>query len=422
MKSPNSQTSATDLGLHETSVPELKAGSAPSSLQDQTEKTQAPTLPQSSPLKALDAAARWKGFVKKYSTKMEPEQTPFFLDSGEACVRIPNSVIERNKKSWDSFILGQFYEEPSPRGAVHAIINEIWSKHKRDISVSKMEGYAFLFRVPCPNARRRILSQSLWQIDGQTMFVAKWSPGLLQEKPKLSSVPVWLEFTRVPLQFFNRDALKEIAGLVEHPIDLHPSTENLTNIEVARVYTIIDPRKPLQEFVNAQFETGEIRRIQVSSRWLSSLCSYCKKVCHTISRCKTAPTTCLTCNSVKHSTELCPRNKPKQRQGKAPVKSLLPIVSKTTQVYRPKASKDPGPSHTKEHVTPQENTALTVEPIKESKDPGPSMLKAPSNPQENEAFIEEPIKEPLQASRIAKKSFAEVSSSPPRKESLAVVS
>uniref|UniRef100_A0A0D3A004 DUF4283 domain-containing protein n=4 Tax=Brassica TaxID=3705 RepID=A0A0D3A004_BRAOL len=62
-----------------------------------------------------------------------------------------------------------------------------------------MEGNAFLLRVPCPNARRRILSQPLWQIDGQTMFVAKWAPGLQQVKPELEMVPVWLEFTGVPL-------------------------------------------------------------------------------------------------------------------------------------------------------------------------------------------------------------------------------
>lgn len=84
-----------------------------------------------------------------------------------------------------------------------------------------MDGHAFLFRVPCPNARRKILSQCLWQVEGQTMFVAKWAPGPLQEKPELSMVPVWLDFTGVPLQFFNRDALKEIAGLVGHPICLH---------------------------------------------------------------------------------------------------------------------------------------------------------------------------------------------------------
>uniref|UniRef100_A0A0D3AZ19 Uncharacterized protein n=1 Tax=Brassica oleracea var. oleracea TaxID=109376 RepID=A0A0D3AZ19_BRAOL len=50
------------------------------------------------------------------------------------------------------------------------------------------------------------------------MFVAKWPPGIQQCKPELDMVPVWLEFTGVPLKFFNNDALKEIAGLVGHPV------------------------------------------------------------------------------------------------------------------------------------------------------------------------------------------------------------
>lgn len=235
-------------------------------------------------------------------------------------------MIEKNKKSWDSFILGQFYEEPPPRGAVHNIVNGIWSKQKRDIPVSKMERHAFLFRVPCPHARRRILRQCLWQIDGKTMFVAKWAPGVQAEKPELTTVPVWLDFTGVPLQFFNRDALKEIAGLVGHPICLHPSTENLTNIEVAKVYTVIDPRKPLPEAVNAQFENGEVVRIQVSSPWLPSLCGHCLKVGHTVSKCPDAPPKCSVCGSVKHSAEECTRLRNGLRKDKAPIASELPIV------------------------------------------------------------------------------------------------
>uniref|UniRef100_A0A0D3ASJ7 DUF4283 domain-containing protein n=1 Tax=Brassica oleracea var. oleracea TaxID=109376 RepID=A0A0D3ASJ7_BRAOL len=125
-----------------------------------------------------------------------------------------------------------------------------------------MEGNSFLFRVPCSNARRRILKQSLWQIDGQTMFVAKWSPGIQQVKPELEMVPVWLEFTRVPFQFFNKDALREIAGMVGHPLCLHPATENPTNIEVAKVYTVIDPRKPLPEFVNARLRAETLEESQ----------------------------------------------------------------------------------------------------------------------------------------------------------------
>ena len=268
--------------------------------------------------KVTEAAKFWKGYIRPHAKKLEPEGTRFTLESGKACVTIPNSVIEKNRKAWDSFILGQFYEEPPALGAVHAIVNGIWSKQRRDISVSKMEGHAFLFRVPCPHARRRILSQCLWQIDGQTMFVAKWSPGMNQEKPELSAIPVWLDFFDVPLQFFNSDALKEIAGLVGKPICLHPSTENLTNLKVAKVYTIIDPRKPLPEAVNARFESGTVSRIRVSSPWLPAVCGHCLKVGHTISRCSLAPKTCDTCRSAKHKTEDCPRS------NTAPPKSSVP--------------------------------------------------------------------------------------------------
>ena len=71
----------------------------------------------------------WKEKVSPNSGRMDTEGTPFLLDSGEACVKIPNSVIERNKKAWDSFIIGQFYEEAPARGAVQAIVNGMWSKH-----------------------------------------------------------------------------------------------------------------------------------------------------------------------------------------------------------------------------------------------------------------------------------------------------
>ena len=329
------------------------------------------------------AADLWKGFVKEAAEKLEPKETPFLLDSGEACVIIPNAIVEKNKKAWDCFILGQFYEEPPARGAVHAIVNGIWSRQRRDITVNKMEGNSFLFRVPCPNARRRILKQSLWQIDGQTMFVAKWSPGIQQVKPELEMVPVWLEFTGAPLQFFNRDALKDIAGMVGHPLCLHPATENLTNIEVAKVYTVIDPRKPLIEFVNARFESGDTRRIAVSSPWLPSLCSFCKNFGHTITRCKNAPKTCLTCNSVKHSTASCPRTnqsapskeKLENKEGKRPVKSLLPIVGqppKTGLKITDKGAKPPARNLTSD--PPKAKTA-GAQPSK--KRPASSLPPAP---------------------------------------------
>ncbi|KAF8105157.1 hypothetical protein N665_0162s0036 [Sinapis alba] len=110
------------------------------------------------------------------------------------------------------------------------------------------------------------------------MVVADWEPEMIPAKPKLTAVPIWLELRDVPLQFFNEEGLDHIAGQVGHLRCLHPSTANKSNMEVTKVLTIIDPRKPLPEAVNARFESGEIMRIRVSSPWMPFICPHCKEV------------------------------------------------------------------------------------------------------------------------------------------------
>lgn len=247
--------------------------------------------------------AHAKGIGKRLSKKGEA----YTLPSGEACVRIPNSVIEKNRKSWEPFVIGQFYSDPPSQGTLHNIVNGIWSKHYRDIVVSKMESFSFLFRIPNAATRNRVINQKLWQIEGQTMFVDKWEPGVVPVKPELTSAPIWLELRKVPFQFFNEDGLERIAGLVGHPKFLHPSTANKTNLEVAKVFTVIDPRKPLPEAVNVQFDSGEICRVLVSSPWMPPVCDICKEIGHVSKRCPHLPKTCSHCNSSSHDLANCPK-------------------------------------------------------------------------------------------------------------------
>lgn len=146
------------------------------------------------------------------------------------------------------------------------------------------------------------------------MFVAKWNPGPIPQKPELTSAPVWIELRNTPHQFFNEDGFEHIAGLVGEPKGLHPSTANLTNLEVAKVFTIIDPRKPLPEAVNVQFDSGEICRVLVSSPWMPLVCSFCKEVGHSLKRCPTAPSSCDVCKSACHSSATCPRASTKRKK------------------------------------------------------------------------------------------------------------
>lgn len=256
-----------------------------------------------------DPKPSWVNILTGSSGKMEKKGEPFVLDSGEICVKIPNEVISRNQKRWEAFIIGQFHGNlPSP-GALHGILNGIWSNRLRDITISKLGLRTVLIRIPSPATRERVLSQGMWHIEGQTMFVAAWEPGLNPALPELTEAPVWLEFRGVPPHFFSEEGFEHIAGMIGHPIHCHSSTINMTNLEVGKVLTVINPSEPLPEAVNVQFATGEIHRITVSSPWLPPICSHCQELGHSIKRCPTAPVTCLGCQSTAHPTESCPRAK-----------------------------------------------------------------------------------------------------------------
>lgn len=251
----------------------------------------------------------------KGKTYLRKRSDGFLLPSGEACVKIPNPVIEKNKRSWDYFVIGQFYTDPPSQGIIHNILNGIWSKQYRDIVVPKLEGNAFLFRISNASTRNKVITQVLWQIEWKTMFAAKWEPGFIPAKPELKSSPIWLELRKVPFQFLNEDGLERIASLFGEPKFLHPATANKTNLEVAKVFTIIDPHKPLPEAVNAQFETGEICRVLVSSPWMPPVCEHCKEIGYSARGCSKVSKLCAICSSSGHTTPNCPQNKKQNNNG-----------------------------------------------------------------------------------------------------------
>lgn len=108
----------------------------------------------------------WLDLFKCPSATMEKKSTPFLLESGELCVTIPNSVIKLHKNIWEAFILGHFHGNLPSHGALHAILNGIWSNRHRDITISKIGASSVLIRIPNAETRKRVLSQGIWNIEG----------------------------------------------------------------------------------------------------------------------------------------------------------------------------------------------------------------------------------------------------------------
>ncbi|KAF8075369.1 hypothetical protein N665_1100s0008 [Sinapis alba] len=174
------------------------------------------------------------------------------------------------------------------KGTLHNIVNGIWSKHYKDISVSKMEGFAFLFRIPNSATRHRVINQRLW---------------------------------KVPFQFFNEDGLERIAGLVGQPNFCIPQLQIKLTWKSPK-----SSRKPLLEAVNVQFETSEICRVLVSSPWMPHVCVTCKEIGHVTKRCPTSLKSRATCNSSTHTSQKQEMQARRTRRGRSKKKQQWMVV------------------------------------------------------------------------------------------------
>lgn len=85
---------------------------------------------------------------------------------------------------------------------------------------------------------------------------------MIPTKHELTSAPICLEFRNVPFQFFNEEGIEHIASMVGDPKFMHPATSNKTNLEVAKVFILIDPRKPLPEAVKVQFDQVRLGELE----------------------------------------------------------------------------------------------------------------------------------------------------------------
>ena len=103
----NEQISATDDSVpekeeHEVQSSHIPVGELPHLVPEpEQEKLSDVQLQPSkpSPNVITSQTTLWRDKVKHNGGRLDPQGTPFLLDSGEPCVKIPNSVIEKNKKS-----------------------------------------------------------------------------------------------------------------------------------------------------------------------------------------------------------------------------------------------------------------------------------------------------------------------------------
>jgi hypothetical protein len=187
----------------------------------------------------------------------------------------PDVVVEEGISRWKSILVGQFLDKPLPFFLVKKSVAIMW-KDFGDIEVFSLENGMFIFRFLDESVCDEVLESKLWHIANKPLILRKWRPGMQVLKLTLTSIPVWVNFFHLPLEFWSPKCLCYVASRVGKPLYADKVTKDQKRLGFARVLVEIDMNSDCPKEIEIQRSNGDFVTVGVVYPWLPPKCSVCK--------------------------------------------------------------------------------------------------------------------------------------------------
>ncbi|KAJ0258954.1 hypothetical protein HA466_0076630 [Hirschfeldia incana] len=236
-----------------------------------------------------EPAYNWASNLNSASKFPLPSASVSVTVEGKPRVKIPNAVFERGAKLHSDYIVGIFYGKAPSYGKIWAVLNYLWGKDRR-VTVHHLAKNAYIFYIPSPSLRKRILQHELWRVGDSPFFVTEWKAEFSLNPPSLDKAPVWAKIQGIPFDLITYEGLSSVCSPLGRVVDAKP----FTSISSADVKVIVDLTKPLPSEIELECDDGKILVLQITYPWLPPLCP--------------------TCNEIGHKAALCPLSTGKEKQ------------------------------------------------------------------------------------------------------------
>ncbi|CAA7019738.1 unnamed protein product [Microthlaspi erraticum] len=127
-----------------------------------------------------------------------------------------------------------------------------------------------------------------WKAFGSYLMVQAWSLEFEPMTDEITTTPVWIRLSNLPVNFYHRSILLGLAQGLSKPIRVDQTTLNVERARFARVCVEVNLRQPLKGSVMINGE-----RYYVSYEGLTNICSGCGIYGHLVHSCprRISPTT-----------------------------------------------------------------------------------------------------------------------------------
>ena len=129
-----------------------------------------------------------------------------------------------------------------------------------------------------------------WHISGLNLVLRRWEPFFNPYSATIQRIDQWVKITRLPLELWEEESLKQLLQDVGHFIKVDDITLNRSKGKFARVCLNIDITKPLRGslFLPIPNQPRHLE-VPISYEGLHEVCAWCESNAHDLDACPETP-------------------------------------------------------------------------------------------------------------------------------------
>ena len=204
-------------------------------------------------------------------------------EDGEPVITIGKEVLEAMNGLWKRCMVVKVLGRNISIAVVSRKLRELW-KPKGGMFVMDLPRQFFMIRFEKEEEYMEALTGGPWRVFGSYLLVRAWSPEFDPLRDEITTTPVWVRLSNVPVTFYHQSIIMGIASGVRNPIKVDMNTLNRERGRFARICVEVDLKKPLKGTV---LINGE--RYFVAYEGLANVCSLCGLYGHLVHTCPKRP-------------------------------------------------------------------------------------------------------------------------------------
>ncbi|EOA18505.1 hypothetical protein CARUB_v10007057mg, partial [Capsella rubella] len=200
-------------------------------------------------------------------------------EDGEPFITIGAEIIEAMHGLWKNCMVVKVLGRNITIAVLSRRLRDMWNP-SRDMFVLDLPRQFFMVRFESEEEYMAALTGGPWKIFGSYLMAQAWSPDFDPIRDEITTTPVWVRLSNIPVTFYHTSILEEIARGLGKPLKVDLTTTKLERARFARVCVEVNLKKPLKGTVMINGE-----RYYVSYEGISTICSHCGLYGHLVHSC-----------------------------------------------------------------------------------------------------------------------------------------